>query len=177
MTRVRTSPSLVSNTAMSSGATIRVDTTRYVNSPPSVVTAMMSFSRIFRSGRKNVSRCPLKATLPGCPGSDVPGCGRRHAGASLRRLLRSISRRVRDAGFPFGQGVRAGSRPGDPPLKSSSANAADCGLPAAGKSRCRRRQDCQYPSNTAAPANKRHWANRSVPFTSFRLMRILIQTA
>src|ERR1035438_9418023 len=32
----------------------------------------MSFRRMFRRGRKNVSRCPEIPTFPGCPGSAVP---------------------------------------------------------------------------------------------------------
>ena len=41
--------------------------------PEMDVSVIKSPARIFRSGLKNVSRCPAMPTLPGAPGSAVPG--------------------------------------------------------------------------------------------------------
>ena len=60
-----------SSTDTSVGATTRVSRTMYSWRPPGVVTVMRSPARACRRPRKNVSRCPANAALPGSPGSAV----------------------------------------------------------------------------------------------------------
>ncbi|MGD0616526.1 MAG: hypothetical protein ABSB67_02575 [Bryobacteraceae bacterium] len=61
------------STLTSSGSTIFNDSTWYSNVPFNVAKRILSFTRMFRRGRKNVSRCAATATLPGHPGTGEDG--------------------------------------------------------------------------------------------------------
>ena len=58
-------------TLVSVGGTTVMDSTRYSKLPCSVVSAIVSPTRICFKDRKNVSRWPASTTLPSSPGSAV----------------------------------------------------------------------------------------------------------